>query len=264
MSIPKPDPIPLSVCLIAGNEARRIGRALASVKDFAREVVVLLNEDVADGTDQIVAAAGGRVYREPWKGFGPQKQSVTEKCTQPWILNLDADEAVTPELQAEIRELVARSGPADHGPAAYSCPRRSFYCGRWITHGEWYPDRQIRLWRRGRARWPAAIIHEKLEAAGPIGRLQGDLLHYSHESINHDLGKIITFSDVFLQQRADYRVTWRDLAFRPAWRFFRGYVLRRGFLDGWQGYYIACVCAFSAATRYAKLREVQGRSRENG
>jgi glycosyltransferase involved in cell wall biosynthesis len=259
-----PAKLPISVCIISGNEAHRIGNTLKSVAGWAGEIVVVINEDVSDGTDKVVEAFGGKVFRETWKGFGRQKQSVVDKCAQPWVLNLDADEVVSPELQQEIRRLVAGGETRAAGHAAYSFPRCSFYCGRWIRHGDWYPDRQTRLWRRGQARWSTDIVHEKLEVDGAVGRLRGDLLHFSNESIDRHLLKIIPFSDRFVQQRKGRRVGAFGLLLRPAWRFFRAYFLRLGFLDGWQGGYIAYLNAFSAATRYAKLHEAEtGKMTEN-
>ncbi len=248
------EPSPISVCVIAGNEAHRIHRALASVADWTAEIVIVLNDTVNDHTDKIATQFGAKIFREPWKGFGRQKQSAVEKCTQPWVLNLDADEAVSPRLRREIQQLLADDKRrATH--AAYSFPRCSFYCGRWIRHGDWYPDRQIRLWCRGQATWSPAIIHEKLQVTGTIGRLHGDLLHFSNASINQHVQKIIPFSDEFVRQKAGPPPGLLTMLLRPGWRFFRAYFLKRGFLDGWQGYYIACVNAFSAATRYAKVRE---------
>jgi len=246
--------LPISVSIIAGNEAARIHRALESVAGWTTEIIIVLNDDVNDGTDKVAAKFGAKIFRECWKGFGPQKQSAVEKCTQPWVLNLDSDEVISPELRSEIHNMLA-DGNQSNGHAAYSFPRCSFYCGRWIRHGDWYPDRQTRLWQRGQARWSTAMIHEKLEVNGSIGRLYGDLLHFSNESINRHVQKIITFSDEFVRQKSGVQPSQLDLMIRPGWRFFRAYFLRGGFLDGWQGYYIASLNAFSAATRYAKVRE---------
>jgi glycosyltransferase involved in cell wall biosynthesis len=254
--------LPVSVCIIAGNEAHRITRTLQSVAEWAGEIIVVINEDVSDGTDNVAAGFGAKIFREAWKGFGLQKQSAVEKCVQPWVLNLDADEVVSPQLRLEIQQLLPDAKHCD-AHAAYSFPRCSFYCGRWIRHGDWYPDRQIRLWRRGQARWSTAIIHEKLEVTGTIGRLHGDLLHFSNESINRHVQKIIPFSDEFVRQNAGHSPSLLALMVRPGWRFFRAYFLRLGFLDGWQGYYIACLNAFSAATRYAKVREARLSPPEN-
>src|SRR5690349_7411732 len=139
--------LPISVCMVSAAEARRIGKALASVSEWASEIIVVLNEEVTDDTEKIAASHGAKVIRERWKGMIGQKASVAAKATQAWILDLDADEVVSDELSGEIqRALSDRSLNAQ--VAAFSYPRRSWYCGRWICHGDWYPDRQNRLWRR--------------------------------------------------------------------------------------------------------------------
>lgn len=248
--------IPISVCMIAGNEAARIRRALESVAGWAAEIVIVINDDVTDGTDKIAAGFGAKIFREAWKGFGPQKQSAVEKCTQPWMLNLDADEAVSPELRLEITSLLSDESRS-HAHAAYSFPRCTFYCGRWIRHGDWYPDRQIRLWQQGRARWSAAMVHEKLKVAGTIGRLRSELLHFSMDNLNHHVRKMMGYSDIFANQQAGRKIGALELGFRPWWRFVRSYILRRGFLDGWQGYAVARLAAQEVFLRYAKIREAQ-------
>ena len=250
--------LPISVCVIAGAEARRLGRALASVAEWTSEIIVVLNDDVTDGTDTIAAQFGARVFREPWKGHIAQKNSAAQKAAQPWLLGLDADEVVSSELRAEIKRTLAAGAGAERF-AAYRFPRLTFYCGRWIRHGDWYPDRQTRLWRRGRAHWGGVDPHDKLIVEGPVGKLRADLHHFTNESINRHLQKIIPFSDEFVRQHAGAgrRPGVFDLAVRPVWRFLRAYVFRLGFLDGWPGYYIAWLNAFSAVTRYAKLCETR-------
>lgn len=248
-------PEPISVCLIAGNEAARIRRALDSVAGWASEIIVVLNDDVSDGTDKICEAAGAKVFREPWKGYVGQKNSAAEKCSQPWLLNLDADEEATAGLRAEISRAIAASGEK----AAFRFPRCTRFCGRWIRHGDWYPDRQTRLWRRGRARWVGESVHERLEVDGAVGTLSAELLHHTAETIDAHIAKIPRYTDEFARDAAarGHRPGGFDLLARPAWRFFRGYIFRGGFLDGWQGAYIAWTTAFYTATRYAKTRAAQ-------
>ena len=248
--------IPISICMIAGNEAARIRRTLESVAGWAAEIVIVINDDVTDGTEKIAAEFGAKVFRETWKGFGPQKQSAAEKCTQPWLLNLDADEVVSPELRLEITSLISDESRS-HAHAAYSFPRCTFYCGRWIRHGDWYPDRQIRLWRRGRTHWPASMVHEKLKVVGTVGRLQGELLHFSMENLNHHVRKMMEYSDIFANQHAGRKISALELGFRPWWRFVRSYIVRLGFLDGWQGYAVARLAAQEVFLCYAKIREAQ-------
>jgi glycosyltransferase involved in cell wall biosynthesis len=252
--------LPISVCMISDAEASRIGRALESVAGFASEIIVVLNEGVADGTDRIATEHGAKVFREPWKGFIGQKNSAADKATQSWLLNLDADEIVPPALAEEIAGVV--SAPAE-GHAAYEFPRCSFYCGRWIRHGDWYPDRVLRLWKRGAAHWTGQDPHARLEVKGKVGRLRSDLLHHSNESIARRIAKIAPYHTEFVKQRLSGGGSAGiiQLVFRPWWRLVRAYGLRRGFLDGWQGFYIAALSSFSTLTRYAMVREAEAQSR---
>ena len=242
--------------MISGAEAARIGRSLASVADWTSEIVVVLNEEVADGTDRIAAEYGARIFREPWKGHIAQKNSAAAKAAQDWILGLDADEVVSDALREEIRVCLTE-GTAQKENAAFSFPRRTWYCGRWIGHGDWYPDRQVRLWRRGQATWGGIDPHDKLLVEGKIGKLRADLHHYTNDSINQHVQKIVPYADEFVRQSlaSGRSAGVLDLVVRPFWRFVRAYFLRLGFLDGWQGYYIAWLNAFSNVTRYARLLE---------
>ncbi len=244
--------------MISGAEAHRIGRTLASVSDWCTEIIVVLNDDVCDGTDDIAQRHGAKVFREPWKGFIGQKNSASDKATQRWLFNLDADEVVTPELGEAIRHAVLNDSAT---PAAYEFPRCTFYCGRWIRHGDWYPDRVLRLWRNGSARWEGVEPHASLKVCGGVGRLRADLLHYSFENIDVQISKIISYSRSFVEhsRREGRKAGVFDLLVRPCWRFVRAYVFKLGFLDGWPGYYIAWLNAFATLTRYAKLREASER-----
>ena len=255
MSLATPNRLPISVCLISGAEAERIGRALSSVAGWTSEIIVVLNQEVNDGTEQIAAKQGARIFREPWKGHVAQKNSVARKATQDWILGLDADEVVSDSLREEIQTLFSNTARLARC-SAFSFPRLTWFCGRWIRHGDWYPDRGTRLWRRGKAQWGGVDPHDKLLVQGPVGALGSDLLHYNATSLDGQLAKIIAYSDDFVRDALKRRRKpgWYDIAFRPGWRFFRSYFLRLGFLDGWQGYYIAWMTAFYSATRYAKLR----------
>jgi glycosyltransferase involved in cell wall biosynthesis len=244
--------------MVSGAEAHRIGRALASVADWVAEIIVVLNAEVTDGTDQLAAKLGATVFREPWKGFVGQKNSAADKANQPWILGLDADEVVPDALRAEI-ERTLLDPTASGGLSAFSFPRCTYYCGRWIRHGDWYPDRVLRLWKKGAAHWEGIEPHAYLRVQGKTGRLRSDLHHFSNESIDRQIAKLLPYSDDFVKHRLEQgRGTglW-DLAVRPWWRFVRAYIFKFGFLDGWPGYYIAWLSAFSAVTRYAKVRESQ-------
>ena len=258
-----PERLPISVCMISGAEVRRIGRALKSVSDWAAEVVVVLNQEASDGTDEVIRQYGGKVFREPWKGHVAQKNSAAAKASQEWILGLDADEEVSPALREEIRQTMTHPVQIE-AFAAFSFPRLSWYCGRWIRHGDWYPDRKVRLWQKGRARWGGMDPHDKLEVEGQIGKLKAELRHYSNESIAGQITKIAPYNTNFARQHAAAggRAGFFELASRPFWRFVRAYVVRLGFLDGWQGFYIAALSSFSTLTRYALVREARQQERE--
>jgi glycosyltransferase involved in cell wall biosynthesis len=250
-------PSPISVSLIAGAEEARIARTLASVAGWTSEVVVVLNHDVTDRTEAIAREAGARVYREPWKGFVGQKNASLEKTTQRWVLGLDCDEVVTPELRDQIVAAVEGGGTC----AAYSFPRKTWFGDRWILHGDWYPDRQTRLWKRGSARWGGAEPHAILQVDGAVGRLSGDLEHHSGESVEHHVRKALRYAEDFNAdcQRRGRRVGGLDLVVRPPWRFLRSYVVKRGFLDGWAGFDIAWMSAFYTFLRYQRAHRERRR-----
>jgi glycosyltransferase involved in cell wall biosynthesis len=244
--------------MISGAEAHRIGRALRSVEDWTSELIVVVNIEVSDGTEGAARQHGARVFREAWKGHVAQKNSAADKAGQPWILSLDADEVVSDALRAELLQVFSQDRRREQY-VAFDCPRLSWFCGRWIRHGDWYPDRKTRLWRLGRARWTGVDPHDRLEVDGAVGTLSGHLQHFSTVSIDARLQKIIPFSDEFVRQHLqDGMPGVVDLAVRPLWRFVRAYFIRLGFLDGWQGFYIAAHTAFSTLVRYARLREARG------
>jgi glycosyltransferase involved in cell wall biosynthesis len=246
--------LPISVCVIAGNEARRIRRALDSVAGWVAEIVVVIDDKVTDGTDKIAESYGAKVFCRPWEGHAVHRNFASEKATQPWLFALDVDEVVSPELREEIVRAVS-DAPADaNPPVAYGFPRCTFYHGRWIRHGDWYPDRKVRLWRRGGGRWEGSP-HEKLMVQGRVEWLRGDLLHYSLETLEEQIKKTISTADYFLQQceARGRKVGLADIVFRPWWSFFRSYFLRGGFLNGWQGYVIAWMTAFYTFVRYTKV-----------
>ena len=247
---------PISVCIISGAEAPRIGRTLSSVSGWVTEVNVVLNEEVNDGTEEICRRHGARVFREPWRGYVAQVNSAAAKATQEWILGVDADEVVTPALRAEIEAAVtAESLQPQH--VAYSMPRMSYYAGAWIRHGDWYPDRKIRLWKRGHGVWEGEEPHYHVEISGSVGQLRSDLQHFSYNNIRHHVAKLQAYSDLFARDavNAGLRAGFLDLATRPLWRFIRCYFFRLGFLDGWQGFVIAWMSAVWTFLKYAKLRE---------
>ena len=258
-----PARLPISVCMIAGAEEHRIRRSLESVAGWASEIIIVMNDDVRDRTQQIAEEIGAKVFREPWKGHIAQKNSAAEKAAQEWSFGLDADEVVTPELRDELFALF--TGGAKLGCEAYSLPRLTLYCGRWLRHGDWYPDRKTRLWRRGTAQWGGKNPHDKLITSGSVGKLCGDLQHYSMEDLEHHARKALSYGTLFANQypKDGPRIGMFGLWVRPAWRFARSYFMRLGFLDGWQGYAVARLIAFEAFIRYAKVREMQQQRKDS-
>ena len=254
-----PIPLPVSVVVVAKNEALNLPRCLASVAGWTAEIAVVLN-DTTDASEAIARAHGAVVHHLPWRGYRDTKNAGLDLAAHAWVLSLDADEEVSPALRESLAAFFARPDRDIFAGATF--PRKVWFIDRWITHGDWYPDYSLRLLRRDRARWGGdAFVHEKVECQGPVARLAGDLHHYSFPTLASHVGKINPFADLFVQQHRA-RGTKFSLAaaiFRPGWRFFRAYVLRRGFLDGFPGFYIAWATAFGAFVRYSRLFEAEHR-----
>jgi glycosyltransferase involved in cell wall biosynthesis len=245
--------LPLSLVLIARNEAANLPRCLASVTPWVAEIVVVIN-DCTDDTAALAKKYGARVYEHPWQGHRDQKNHALGYASQPWVLCLDADEEVSPALAVSIGEFVRRD---DANFAGAFFPRKVWFLGRWIKHGDWYPDQSLRLIRRGRGKWGGSSEHDKMELDGPAAKLAGDLHHYTCPSLRDHLQKIGYFGDIFLRRQLERKAQWSagNAIFRAHWRFFRGYVLRLGFLDGFPGFYIACYMGYATFYRYSLLYE---------
>ncbi len=243
--------IPLSVAIIAFNEEDRLPDCLASVA-FAAEVVVV-DSGSSDRTAVIAREAGARVFDEPWRGFGAQKQFAIDQCSQEWILVLDADERLAPETAAAIAGVIA-SPRFD----AYRLPRKNIFSGRWIRRMGWWPDRVVRLFRRGRARMSPHQVHESLEVDGPVGDIAAPIIHLTNRDLAHTLDKVNRYSSIgAAEMQARGRRCGTAGAFaRAAWVFFHDYVFRAGFLDGGQGLVVAVSDAVNQFFKYAKLKEM--------
>ena len=246
--------LPISVCVVSGPEAARIGKMLGSVAAWTSEIVVVLNDDVTDGTAELAASFGAKVFRHHWQGFRVQKNLVLGYATQPWILALDADEEVSPALRAAILHFFAGD---DQRFAGASFARKVWFMGRWITHGDWYPDRVLRLFQRGRGQWAGSPEHCRVALPGPSTLLPGDLLHYTNPDISSYVRKINYFADLFLERQLAAKARWSaaGAVARAAWRFVRAYFLRLGFLDGYPGFFIAASTAYSTLVRHSRLFE---------
>jgi len=248
------EPLPLSLVIIARDAAHELSDCLASAA-FAADAVVV-ESGSSDDTAAVAARCGARVIEHAWEGFGPQKNFAVGQASHDWVLCLDADERVTPELAAAIAALFAAGPPA---AAAYSIARRNRFLGRWLAHGEGYPDWNIRLFDRRRARWSDDLVHEKVVADGTAARVDGDLLHASAESIDAYIAKQNRYTTVQAEQMhaRGERASAGQLVFSPVARFLRFYVFRLGFLDGLAGFAHIAIGAFASFLKYAKLRALQ-------
>ena len=259
--VPLHPPFPLSLSIIACNEEANIARCLQSAAGLAQEIIVV-DSGSKDRTREIAASFGAQVTHQDWLGHRDQKNVALQRCTQPWVLALDCDEELSPELRHSIEAFFASGPPADLDGG--ECNRKVWFLGRWITHGDWYPDRKLRLFRREKARWSGSPEHDYIELQGRTIRLQGDLHHYSFPSMSRYVEKINTFSDVFLarQKAAGKRWSiWANVT-RPLWRFFRAYILRRGFMDGFPGLWIAVSTAYFNFVRYSRKFEDEATAQE--
>jgi len=247
--------LPLSVAIISYNEEHNLPRCLKSVIDLAQEIVIV-DSGSTDTTRAIAEQFGALVKHQVWLGYRDQKNKALEYCTQPWVLALDCDEELSSDLQQSLRDFFA-TGACDHFEGA-CFNRKTWFLGRWITHGDWYPDTKLRLFRREKGKW-IEPIHETVALKGPTTKLGGDLLHYSFPSINTYIDKINPFADEFFKKQQQRGSSWSLMAvlLRPLWRFFRAYVLRRGFLDGFPGFWIARATAFSVFVRYSRSYEAK-------
>lgn len=247
--------ISISAVVITFNEADTIERCLQSLHGLADEIVVL-DSHSTDGTAAVAHGLGARVEAHAFDGYGPQKQRAVALAKHDWILLLDADEVVSPTLRESI--LAVKSAPA---ATAYACTRLTYYCGRAIRHGGWYPDRIVRLWHRGQGGISDDAVHEVWQptpGASSPGILDGDLLHYSFPDFATHVRKIARYSEAGAQQdfARGKRASLLKIFLAPAWSFVHGYIFKAGFLDGWQGYIIARSSATAAWMKYVRLRDL--------
>lgn len=257
--------LPLSISIISHNEEANLRRCLASAAELAMEIVIV-DSGSTDRTAEIAAEFAAKFVHQSWLGYTAQKNLCLSLCSQPWILALDCDEELTSELRESIRRFFTDGDDARFDGAWMS--RLVWFMGRWIHHGDWYPDRKVRLFRRGKSQWQAdggGQVHERLVVDGSCTTLCGDLLHYSFKNIQHYLTKHVQYSDVFLQTQQGKGSHWSLLhtLFRPCWRLVRAYVLKRGFLDGFPGLWIAVATAFFTFDRYSRMYENEAGTKPN-
>ena len=248
----------LSVTIITKNEAADIGDALASVA-WADEIVVVDSEST-DGTAAIARAHQARVVVREWPGYVDQKNHAASVAGHDWILSLDADERVTPALAGEIKALMARADEAiEH--AAFRIPRVTWHLGRWIRTTDWYPDYQLRLYDRRRAKWTGRYVHEAVTVSGSTGRLRGELQHYAYRNISDHLETIDRYTTYAARQMQESgrRASLLQIAGHPPLAFLRNYIAHGGIRDGVPGFVISAMNAYYVFLKFAKLWELRAK-----
>ena len=244
----------ISATVVTLNEEANVARALESLR--CCDEIVVVDAGSGDQTIGIARRLGARVIETEWPGYAKQKNYAAEAAQHDWILSIDADEALSEGLEAEIWE-IKRTGPqAD----AYTIPRLAQYMGRWILHCGWYPDRKVRFYDRRKARWVGEYVHESVKVTGRTGHLKSNLLHYTCSSFSQHLRTVDRYTTLAARELVAQRTPvplWRILV-APPWTFFKTYVLQRGFLDGFEGLVISYMAATYVFSKYVKARNMSG------
>lgn len=252
----------VSVVIITLNEEKNIERCLRSVEGLTDDIVV-----VDSGSDDLTASIchsfGVRFYTKEWAGYTEAKNYANSLAKYPLILSLDADEALSDELKKSIHEVLG-----NQKASAYSMNRCTNYCGKWIKHGGWYPDKKIRLFNYDEGTWSESLIHETivLKNGAPVVHLKGDLLHYSYHSIADHVAQANRFTDLTAQKAftEHKRSTIMHILFNPVVKFKKDYFFKAGFLDGYYGFVICSISAFATFLKYTKLRQLNRQSKGKG
>lgn len=242
---------PISLVIITLNEDENIARCIESVP-WADEIIVL-DSYSKDKTREIAADFGANVHVQEFLGFRDQKQKATDLAKNDWIISLDADEALSLGLSQEILQVF------DAGPkhAGYRMPRLSFHLGRWIKHGGWYPDKQLRFFNRKKATWGGGHVHEKINCAD-VGNLNNNLLHYVFRDLKHQVDANNRYSTLGAQDLFDRKkkFSFVKLIFKPISKFIETYIWKLGFMDGLPGFVISVGASYSVFLKFSKLKEM--------
>lgn len=245
--------IKLSVVIITFNEEKNIGRCLESVKEMADEIVVV-DSLSTDKTREICVSFGARFIEQKFLGYQDQKNFAHNLATHDYVLSLDADEVLSPELYESIKK-TKENFECD----GYSFNRLTNYNGEWIRYCGWYPDAKVRLVKKHLANWSGGNIHEHLAVQGKVGHLRGDLLHYSYDSIAQHVLQTNKYSSTEAQIRFETgkRASIFKIVTRPPFQFFKDYFFKKGFLDGRYGFVICAINALYVLLKYAKMKELE-------
>ena len=240
----------ITATIITLNEERNVARAIESLR--CCDEILIVDSGSTDRTVELSQNLGVRVLEASWLGYAAQKNWAAEHAGTEWILSLDADEALSEALEAEIWNL-KKTGPACD---AYTMPRLARYLGRWIYHSGWYPDRKVRLYRREKAKWVGDFVHESVQPSGRVGHLHSNILHFTCDSLSEHVKTMDRYTTLAAQELAarKFKVPLSKLIVDPAWTFVKTYFLQRGFLDGPEGLTIAHMAAFYTFLKYSKAR----------
>lgn len=250
--------LPFSACIITFNEEENIARCLQSLQGLTDDIVVV-DSHSTDNTVKIADSMGARVLLRKFTGYGEQKYYAQEAAKNDWVFSIDADEEVSENLAKKIREVL--TAPKHD---AYTVNILTNYCGRWIYHCGWYPQPKIRLWNRKKASMLNDKVHEGIKLTdenGTVGKLNADLNHYSVKTISQHLKKIEHYSEMgakFDVERGK-QCSLLKLFIAPKWQFFWEYIVRLGFLDGYQGFVLCKNSSMASFVKYAKIRQMQQR-----
>ena len=251
----------ISATVITLNEENHLGRCLASLDGVVEETLVV-DAGSRDRTSEIARELGARPIVHEWKSYANQKNHAAALAEHDWILSIDADECLSPELRQSILAM-RKTVPA---MSAFGFSRKAFYLGRWIHHCGWYPDIKTRLYLRTKAKWQGEFVHESLDVDGPIGRLAGDLLHYTCNSVSEHLIRLERYTTLAANDlwRRGKRSRMIDLPVSAVAAFAKTYWLKQGFRDGPQGLVISLFAGYYNFVKYAKLWELQQNARSQG
>ena len=258
-SNPPNRPPSVSAIVVCYNEEQRIEACLESLR-WCDEIVVV-DSFSTDRTPEICRRYTERFLQRQWAGYRDQKAFAHSQATKDWVLLVDSDERVTPALRQEILDALVHDNAAYAG---YSLPRLVRYLHRWWWRGGWYPDYDVRLFRRERATWGGNDPHENILVDGKVRRLKHHLEHYSYRNIDDHIERINRFTSISSRELKKAGGHWRlsDALLRPPVRFFRSYIIKRGFLEGFAGFYVAVTAAVYVFLKYAKLWELEAEEKK--
>jgi len=248
----------LSVVIITRNEEANIGRCLQSVK-MADEVIVV-DSGSTDRTIEIARNMGAQTFSIPWAGYGQSKRKAVDRASGKWILSIDADEVISPELADEISRIISGESEFD----GYFIKRKTNFLGKWIYHCGWYPDYLLRLFKKSKGNFNGNVVHEQVILDGRAGYLNGEILHYSYTSLEKYFEKSNYYTTLGAEEllRQGKKARLYHIAVKPLAAFIKHYFIKLGFLDGISGFIISCLSSAAVFAKYIKLRELARRQKQ--